>query len=95
MKMLPKNAQTKKGKVTKHGYKDAATGGHYRDDTIVQRPKKNRKSKSFGRKVMSGLWDVVEDQIAYPPRQAVSGGEDCFSRTPHQQYLRPHPKALT
>lgn len=29
----------------------------------VDRPKKRRKTKSFGKKVMSGLWDVIEDVV--------------------------------
>lgn len=29
----------------------------------VERPKKRKKSKSFGRRVMSEIWDVVEDVV--------------------------------
>ncbi|MDP5361102.1 MAG: hypothetical protein NWP79_02990 [Paracoccaceae bacterium] len=32
-------------------------------DYDVARPKKRRKTKSFGRRVMSGLWDVIEDVV--------------------------------
>jgi hypothetical protein len=35
----------------------------YRDDRRVQKSKKKRKTKSFGRKVLSGVWDVIEDIV--------------------------------
>ena len=63
MKMLPKDAAPKRGKMTKHGYKAQKHPREYSDDYHVARPKKRRKSKSFGRKVMSGLWDVIEDVV--------------------------------
>ncbi|MDX8351265.1 hypothetical protein [Cognatiyoonia sp. IB215182] len=63
MKMLPKEAVSKHGKVTKHGYKETKKYHRDYDDDYVRRPKKRRKSKSFGRKVMSGLWDVLEDVV--------------------------------
>lgn len=63
MKMLPKDDRPKRGKVTKHGYKETKTYRRDHDDDYTRRPKKRRKSKSFGRKVMSGLWDVLEDVV--------------------------------
>ncbi|MDX8348317.1 hypothetical protein SLH49_09990 [Cognatiyoonia sp. IB215446] len=63
MKMLPKDAQPKRGKVTKHGYKETKKYHRDYDDDYARRPKKRRKSKSFGRKVMSGLWDVMEEIV--------------------------------
>ncbi len=63
LKMLPKHADqadrrqaaparpTKRKRVEKYP--------EYRDE----KPKKRRKTKSFGKKVMSGLWDVVEDVV--------------------------------
>ena len=35
----------------------------YRQERDVPRPKKRRKTKSFGRKVLSELWDVIEDVV--------------------------------
>jgi hypothetical protein len=35
----------------------------YREERSVSRPKKRRKTKSFGRKVLSELWDVIEDVV--------------------------------
>ncbi|MEL6841524.1 MAG: hypothetical protein AAFP85_19770 [Pseudomonadota bacterium] len=63
MKMLPKEVTHKRSKVTKHGYKAPKPKREYRYDDYVQRPKKRRKNKSFGRKVISGLWDVLEDVV--------------------------------
>lgn len=34
-----------------------------REERHVSRPKKRRKTKSFGRKVLSELWDVIEDVV--------------------------------
>ncbi len=33
----------------------------YREDRKIKRPKKRRKTKNFGRKMLSELWDVIED----------------------------------
>ncbi len=63
LKMLPKqpgrddaqasapSRKTKRKRVEKYP--------EYRD----HRPKKRKKSKGFGRRVVSGLWDVVEDVV--------------------------------
>ncbi len=59
LKMLPKQppqaaapARTTKGKHL----------GKY-TDYRNERPKKRKKSKGFGRRMMSGLWDIVEDVV--------------------------------
>ncbi|MEL7179563.1 MAG: hypothetical protein AAFN63_06995 [Pseudomonadota bacterium] len=58
MKMLPKqpgqapSAQATKGKRTEKS-----------PDYRRERPKKRKKSKGFGRRVMSEIWDVVEDVV--------------------------------
>lgn len=63
LKMLPKNANRSAAPASRHdshaGRKRVEKYPEYRKE----RPKKRRKTKSFGKRMMSGLWDVVEDVV--------------------------------
>lgn len=63
LKMLPKHSSEARGRaaepVRSSQRKRVEKYPEYRGD----RPKKRRKSKSFGKRMMSGLWDVVEDVV--------------------------------
>lgn len=63
MKMLPMAAKRDSRSATKHKPAKRAKQRDYYDDYAGHRPKKRRKTKTFGRKVMSGLWDVIEDVV--------------------------------
>ncbi len=58
MKMLPKqHGQTPSAQATKGKRAEKSP------DYSRERPKKRKKSKGFGRRVMSEIWDVVEDVV--------------------------------
>ncbi len=60
MKSLPQTterARTPPAKKPKRKYDNTHTDRH------APRPHKRRKKKSFGKKVFSGLWDVIEDVV--------------------------------
>lgn len=63
LKMLPKapDAVRKPATKTAHPGTRQRVDKHHSYDR--DRPKKRRKTKSFGKRVMSGLWDVVEDVV--------------------------------
>ncbi len=66
MKMLPKTAERSQTPVVMDRgarcRKSKKRYEHY-EEYPVSRPGKRRKSKGFGRKVMSGLWDIIEDVV--------------------------------
>jgi len=60
MKQLPrtdKRAAIPRAKPPKRKYDNTHTDRH------PPRPHKRRKGKSFGKKMMAGLWDVIEDVV--------------------------------
>ena len=60
MKSLPQSqarAAVPRQKPPKRKYDNTHTSKH------APRPHKRRKGKSFGKKVFSGLWDVIEDVV--------------------------------
>lgn len=63
LKMLPKHGDEGRGRpsdpVRTSQRKRVEKQPQYR----TERPKKRRKSKSFGKRMMSELWDVVEDVV--------------------------------
>lgn len=63
LKMLPKQS----GQATSPAATHARPAKRARVETYpayrAARPKKRKKSKGFGRRVMSEIWDVVEDVV--------------------------------
>ena len=63
LKMLPKQPErTETHAAVSHRPKSKKRDDR-RSDYRHEKPKKRRKSKSFGRRVMSEFWDVVEDVV--------------------------------
>ncbi len=48
---------------TKAPYKPQKHDAPRKRERVVVRPKKRRKGKSFGRRVFSEIWDVIEDVV--------------------------------
>ena len=63
LKMLPRQPEEATGpKVAHKRPTQRACKQKYRDDR-PSRPVKRKKSRTFGRRMMSGIWDVVEDVV--------------------------------
>ncbi len=63
LKMLPMNASRPTAPAATPGRPAPRKRVETYPERTVARPKKRRKTKSFGRKVLSGIWDVLEDVV--------------------------------
>lgn len=63
LKMLPKRARQTTEAAAPRAHPANRHRAERYPDYDVARPKKRRKTKSFGRRAMSGLWDVLEDIV--------------------------------
>lgn len=63
MKMLPKTSDRVTAPAATPTRPKPKKGRDKRADRPVEKSKKKRKNKSFGRKMLSGVWDVVDDIV--------------------------------
>ena len=63
LKMLPKQPSRSPTPTATHARPPNRKRVDKYPEYRTERPKKRRKTKSFAKRVMSGLWDVVEDVV--------------------------------